>query len=177
MVGEKAKQSEVSQSCPTLCHPVDCVHGIFQARIPEWVVISFSRESSRPRDRTRVSCIIGRRFTIWATREVSYGRRVGVNSSWPRLLPNLSVTPKLVFFLNKNNNFIIIIIVFSSDSPLMQQYLLLIFWAWMGKCHKIKYMHTRKGRGRGRREAQEGGDICIFTADSSYYTAETNTIL
>ena len=45
----------------------------------------------------------------------------------------------------------------------------------MGKCHKIKYMHTRKGRGRGRREAQEGGDICIFTADSSYYTAETNT--
>ena len=43
-----------AQSCPTLCNPVDCsppgssVHGISQARIPEWVPISFSRESSLP---------------------------------------------------------------------------------------------------------------------------------
>ena len=41
-------------------------HGIFQARILEWVAISFSRESSQPRDRTQVSCIAGGRFTIWA---------------------------------------------------------------------------------------------------------------
>ena len=34
----------------------------------EWVVISFSRGSSRPRDQTRVSCIVGGRFTVWATR-------------------------------------------------------------------------------------------------------------
>ena len=45
------------------------VHGIFQARVLEWIAISFSRGSSRPRNRTQVSSIAGRRFTIWATRE------------------------------------------------------------------------------------------------------------
>ena len=67
--------SEVAHSCPTLCNPMDCslpgssIHGIFQARVLEWVAISFSRRSSRPRDRTQVSCIAGRCFTVWATRE------------------------------------------------------------------------------------------------------------
>ena len=42
------------------------VHGILQARILEWVAISFSRGSFRPRDRTQVSCIAGRRFNLWA---------------------------------------------------------------------------------------------------------------
>ena len=66
---------EVAQSCPTLCDPMDCsppgssVHGILQARILEWVAISFSRGSSQPRDQTQVSCIAGRRFNFWATRE------------------------------------------------------------------------------------------------------------
>ena len=41
-------------------------HGIFQARILEWVAISFSRGSSQARDQTQVSCIAGRCFTIWA---------------------------------------------------------------------------------------------------------------
>ena len=65
----------VAQSCPTLCDPVDCslpgfsVHGILQARILEWVTISFSRGSSQPRDWTQVSCIGGRCFNLWATRE------------------------------------------------------------------------------------------------------------
>ena len=51
-----------TQSCPTLCDPVDCsppestVHGILQARILEWVAISFSRGSSQLGDRTQVSC-------------------------------------------------------------------------------------------------------------------------
>ena len=60
----------VAQLCLTLCDPVDCsppgssVRGILQARILEWVAISFSRESSQPRDRTRVSHIAGRFFTI-----------------------------------------------------------------------------------------------------------------
>ena len=69
------KWSEVTQLYPTLCDPMDCslpetsVHGIFQARVLEWVAISYSRVSSRPRDRTQVSCIVGRRFTVWATRE------------------------------------------------------------------------------------------------------------
>ena len=54
----------VAQSCPTLCDPMDCsppgssVHGILQARILEWVAIPFSKGSSWPRDRTRVSCIV-----------------------------------------------------------------------------------------------------------------------
>ena len=63
------KVSEVTQSCLTLCNPMDCsppgssVHGILQARILEWVAISFSRGSSQPRDRTQVSRIAGRCFT------------------------------------------------------------------------------------------------------------------
>ena len=57
-------ESEVAQSCLTLCNPVDCrppgscVHGISQARILEWVAISFSRWSSQPRDRNWVSLYI-----------------------------------------------------------------------------------------------------------------------
>ena len=58
-----------------LCDPVDCsppsssVHGILQARILEWVAISFTRGSSWPRDQTQVSHIAGRRFNLCATRE------------------------------------------------------------------------------------------------------------
>ena len=69
-------KTEVAQLCLTLCDPMDCslpgssVHGIFQAIVLEWTAISFSRGSSRPRDRIRVSCIVDRCFTIWATREV-----------------------------------------------------------------------------------------------------------
>ena len=76
VAGVKVNQSEVAQSCLTLCDPMDCslpgssVHGIFQAIVLEWIVISFSRGSSRPRDRTRVSRIADRHFTVWATREV-----------------------------------------------------------------------------------------------------------
>ena len=68
-------ESEVAQSCLTLCDPMDCslpgssIHGIFQARVLEWVAISFFRGSSQPRDWTKVSHTAGRRFTIWATRE------------------------------------------------------------------------------------------------------------
>ena len=60
----------VAQSCLTLCNLMDCslpgssVHRIFQARVLEWVVISFSRGSSRPRDQTQVFHVAGRYFTI-----------------------------------------------------------------------------------------------------------------
>ena len=65
----------VCQSCPTLCDPVECsppcspVHGVFQARILEWVAIPFSRVSSRPRDWIQVSVspsLAGGFFTIEA---------------------------------------------------------------------------------------------------------------
>ena len=71
------KKSEVVQSCPTLCDPMDyslpgsSVYGIFQARVLEWVAISLSRGSSQPRDQTRVTCTAGRCFTVWATRETT----------------------------------------------------------------------------------------------------------
>ena len=57
------------QSCPIQCDPMDyslpgsSVHGILQARLLEWVSMSFSRGSSQPRDWTQVSCIAGRFFT------------------------------------------------------------------------------------------------------------------
>ena len=75
----------VAQSCWTLCDPVDCpppsfsVHEILQAGVLEWVAIPFSRGSSPPRDRTQVSCIEGRLFTIWAAREALNINLVNIN--------------------------------------------------------------------------------------------------
>ena len=71
----KSPLSLVTKLCPTLWDPTDCsppgssVYGILQARVLEWVAISFSRRSSSPRDLIQVSCIAGRLFTIWAKRE------------------------------------------------------------------------------------------------------------
>ena len=63
---------KVAQSRPTLCDPMDYMdHGILQAKTLEWVAIPFSKGSSQLRDQTQVSCITGRLFTIWATREAS----------------------------------------------------------------------------------------------------------
>ena len=64
--------------------PNSSAHGIFQARIQEWVAIPFSRGSSWPRDRTPVFCIASRVFTVWAIREASkgpYGQSYGFSSS------------------------------------------------------------------------------------------------
>ena len=60
--------SSVAKSCPTLAThrvylPGSSVLGILQARILEWVAISFSRGFSRPNNRTQVSCIVGTFFT------------------------------------------------------------------------------------------------------------------
>ena len=63
-------EEKVTQLCPTLWDPMDyIVHGILQARILEWVAFLFFRGSSQPRDWTQVSCIAGRFYTSWATRE------------------------------------------------------------------------------------------------------------
>ena len=77
----------VAQSCPTLCDPMNCslpgssVHGILQARIPEWVAISFSKASSPPRDQTQASCIAGRFFTLWATRRPQWQENSGQSTT------------------------------------------------------------------------------------------------
>ena len=58
-----------------MSNPMDCslpgssVHGIFQAIVLEWIAISF------PSDGTQVSCIVDRRFTVWATREVQHTQK------------------------------------------------------------------------------------------------------
>ena len=68
----------VAQSCLTLCNPRDyslpgsSVLGIFQARILEWIAISFSKTPSQRTDRTWVSRIVGRFFTVWPTREAPF---------------------------------------------------------------------------------------------------------
>ena len=77
----------LSRVRPTLCDPVDCsppgssIHGILQARILEWVAISFSRGSSHPRDRTQVSRIAGRRFNLWAAKLSKGSFRMGMAQS------------------------------------------------------------------------------------------------
>ena len=68
---EKETESEVAQSCPTLCDPMDSsLHqappsmGFSRQEVLDWVAISFSRESSQPRDRTQVSQIVDRHSTV-----------------------------------------------------------------------------------------------------------------
>ena len=67
-----------AQSCPTLCTPwtvalqAPLSKGVLQTRILKWVVMSSSRGSSQPRDRTQVSLIVGGFFAIWATKEAWY---------------------------------------------------------------------------------------------------------
>ena len=74
-----SSQVKVLQLCLTLCDPMDCnlpgssVQGICQVGILEWVAISLSGGSSWSRDQTQVSCITGRFFTNWATREARHG--------------------------------------------------------------------------------------------------------
>ena len=65
----------ITQSCPILWDTMDysplgsSVHGLLQAKILEWVAISFSRGSSQVRDREWFSCTAGRLFTHWAIRD------------------------------------------------------------------------------------------------------------
>ena len=96
------------QSCPTLCNPMDCslpgfsVHWILQARILEWVTISSSRGSSRPRGGTPVTCLgsrLGRDLgmSLWVLRALgnsvlmksSVRKSRGPSSLCARPLPSL----------------------------------------------------------------------------------------
>ena len=68
-----------------LCDPKDCsppsssVHGILQARILEWVTISFSRGSSQPRDWTWLSLIAGRLFINWDSKNKIFKKMIGIS--------------------------------------------------------------------------------------------------
>ena len=80
--------SEVAQSCPTLCNPMDCslpgssVHGIFQARVLEWAAISLARGSSQPRNWTQVSCIAGSCFTVSEKAMAPHSRTLAWKIPW-----------------------------------------------------------------------------------------------
>ena len=129
--GPVLKWSEVAQSYPTLCDPVDCsppgfsVHGILWARILEWVAISFSRGSSLPRDRTQVSLIAGRRFNLWATREAPGSVLENLKSSHSGLdlvsITHCSVfdffSPLSVLFFSVSLSYCQILCSFSSMLP------------------------------------------------------------
>ena len=93
----------MAQSRLTLCDPVDCslpgsIHEIFQARILEWVAISFSRGFSQLSHRTRVSRIAGRHFTIWATREAKRTMSILKEISLEYSLEGLMLKLKLQYF-------------------------------------------------------------------------------
>ena len=94
---------KVCQSCLTLCDLTDyTVHGILQARILEWVAFPFSRGSSQPRDRTRVSCFAGGFFTSWAIREALKAKVAEANYSpvlWLASLKRASDTGEFSSFL------------------------------------------------------------------------------
>ena len=84
-----------------LCNPMDCsppgpsIHGVFQARILEWVAIFFSRVSTRPMDWTQVSHIAGRLFTLWATRESHNSSVLGFGLFGQEAYGILAATPPL----------------------------------------------------------------------------------
>ena len=88
---------KVAQSCLALCNSMNCslpgfsVHGILQTRILQWVAIPFSRGFSQPRDRTQVSHIVGRFFTVWATGEVISQNRIKLIFLYDNLLVCFSV--------------------------------------------------------------------------------------
>ena len=94
------QRAKLLQLYPTPCDPMDyslpgsSVHEILQARILEWVVISFSRGSSRPRDRTRVSCIGVRHFNLWATLFIIGEIQIKTTVSFPLILVSMAIIKK-----------------------------------------------------------------------------------
>ena len=75
----------VTQLCRTLCNPMDCslpgfsIHVIFQARILEWVAISFFRGSSQPKDQTRISSIADTSFPSESLGKTFFGKVTNKN--------------------------------------------------------------------------------------------------
>ena len=85
--------------------PGSSVCGIFQARILEWVAISFSRGSSQPRDQTQVSFIAGRFFTVWATMVGIY--KLDLINMFLNSLLYISLLGKLQVFMKWSMTFLL----------------------------------------------------------------------
>ena len=102
---KKKKGKFWSLSHVWLCNSMDCspsgslVHGILQARILEWVAISFSSGFSQPRDWTQVSYIRGSFFTVWATREAQLRAWIVPDTVYTMLFPIHTYIPMIQFNL------------------------------------------------------------------------------
>ena len=106
-IEEPESENVVTQSCLTPWNPMDCslpgcsVHVISQPTTLEWVAISFSKESSWPRDQTWVSLIAGRCSTIWATREALTVHEVTKSQTWFSMSTSTSAEKKPNAWLTK----------------------------------------------------------------------------
>ena len=138
----------VAQLCLTLCDLMGCslpgcsVHGILQASILDWVASPFSRGSSQPRGRTRVSHISVRFFNVWATREA---HRVNVSAVITWVLPQqggrqviIAVFSHSLTYLQRKHHVPDILVRCSKCYPLGRNR----FNIWRGKI----------GKGKERRE-------------------------
>ena len=116
----------VLKSCPTLHDPMDCsppgssVHGILQARILEWVAISFSRGSPWLRDQTHASCAGRQILYHWATREVLEDITQFLSFSWG--YKNQYSMKKLGWTEKKKKNFL------TTKAALLQEHLRCAFF-------------------------------------------------
>ena len=114
---ERKKVKVKSLSCVRLCNPMDCslpgssLFGILQTRVLEWVVISFSRGSSKFRDQTRVSLIPGRHFNFWATWEA------------PHVEIFSFIQKQNVFFVNLSKNY-----YFTTFSDSIKTHFPIFYW-------------------------------------------------
>ena len=115
------------KSCPT-CDPMDCslpgssVHGISQARILEWVAISFSRGSSQPRNRTHISCF-GSVFFTTKPPGNHFQKLPGVNSfpcpgSFSAVIVFISNIVKYIFLIVFHFGYFPPIIIISSSGSI-----------------------------------------------------------
>ena len=93
----KQNKVKVTQSCLTLCDPMDYrVHAILQARILKWVAFPFSKGSSQPRDRTHISHISGGFFASWTTRETKNNQLL--KTYYIKLIKNLILILKTIIY-------------------------------------------------------------------------------
>ena len=121
-------ESKVAQSCPTLCDPMDCslsgssIHGIFQARVLEWIAISFSRGSSRTQESN---------LGLLDCRQMLYRLSYQGNASWRfPLLPSvhsslrLASLPVMLFWYR----FVYCVYFYSSSQIVTSHWLVLNFF-------------------------------------------------
>ena len=119
-LSQHQSESEVAQSCPTLCDPMDCslpgssLHGILQARVLEWVAISSSRGSSQPRDQTRVSHIPG--IKVFSNKLVVFIR-------WPKYCSfSFSISPSNEYLKLEDLNWFDLLAVQGALKSLLQHH-------------------------------------------------------